>query len=522
MQQGSRMDLNDLCITLVLVNCLWLLALRPGWAWSIKALAVLALLGGTWWGRPAQAGWVALGPFLVLIALPFWLLLAAQRALHQRRFRAVWVMSSVLAILHPDARVKQMRRMIRVLPLFFRGQIADGLARAQQAGIEDVWLRNLAAVLNAQMSGQWEPLDAAFSRHGSDDPNILVGKLQAAAERGDGNAFVQSCEAIAQSDFTAERSAVLHLRAFAILGEVDTVEKILLGHSSLIASETREFWLAVAERISGRNRSAEDRWQKLRVSASETLRPMVERWWLQPSVGLIPAEARARASEALKETRAVIDHDHRFAVLSTRSQRWPIMTYTLGLALLAVFLVEVPGGSEDVDNLVRLGALRVPLTGESGEWQRMLTSGFLHVGPIHLAINLLGLWFLGGRVERAWGSWPVLIQFLICLVVSSSLLPWLTILNQGEPAVFAGASGGIMGLLGGLWGHLAVGRFRKGTPLVRHQFRAACVFILMQSLCDALTPQVSMTCHLIGLTTGMILGVLMGLWSARQVSQRAV
>ncbi len=516
------MDLNDLCITLVLVNCLWLLSMRSGWAWSIKALAVLVLLGGTWWWRPAQAGWVAIGPFLVLIALPFWLLLAAQRAMHQRRFRAVWVITTVLAILHPDMRVKQMRRMLRVLPLFFRGQIAVGLARAKQAGIEDAWLRNLASVLSAQMSGQWESLAAAFPRHGSEDPNLLVGRLQAAAERGDGNSFIETCEAIAASDFTAERSAVLHLRAFAILGEVDTVWKILLGHSSLIAGETREFWLAVAERISGASPSAEDRLQRLRGSASETLRPMVERWWLQPSMGQIPAEARARASAALQATRAVIDHDHRFAVLTTGSRRWPIMTYALGLVWLAVFLVEVPGGSEDVDNLVRLGALQVPLTGEPGEWQRMLTCGFLHVGPTHLALNLLGLWILGGRVERAWGALPVLIQFLICLVVSSSLLTWLTFLKPGEPEVFAGASGGIMGLLGGLWGHLAVGRFRQGTPLVRHQFRAACVFILMQSLCDALTPQVSMACHLIGLATGMILGVLMGFCSGRRGARRAV
>ena len=515
------MDLNDLCITLVLVNCLWMLALRPGWAWSIKALAVLGLLGGTWWWRPAQAGWVTLGPFLVLIALPFWLLLAAQQALHQRRFRSVWVMSTVLAMLHPDPRVKHMRRMLRVLPLFFRGQIADGLAIARRAGIDDVWLRNLAAVLDAQMSGLWEPLIAGFPRQGWEDPNILVGRLQASAECGDGNAFVQTCEVIAQSEFTAERSAVLHLRAFAILGEVDTVSKILLGHSSLIAKETREFWQAVAERNSGASPSAEDRLNRLRGIASESLRPMVERWWLQPSMGQIPAEARARAGAALSETRAVIDHDHHFAVLATRSLRWPVMTYALGLALLAVFLVEVPGGSEDVDNLVRLGALQVPLTGEPGEWQRMLTCGFLHVGPIHLALNLLGLWILGGRVERAWGALAMLLQFLICLIVSSSLLPWVTPMNLDEPSVFAGASGGIMGLLGGLWGHLAVGRFRKGTPLVRHQFRVACVFIVMQSLCDALTPQVSMTCHLIGLATGMILGVLLGLWRSRRVSPRA-
>ena len=516
------MDLNDLCITLVLVNCLWLLAMRPGWAWSIKAVTVLVLLGGTWWGRPAQAGWVAVGPFLVLIAIPFGLLQVAQRAMHHRRFRTAWFLTTVLAILHPHARNSQMQRMIRVLPHFFRGDVSSGLELAQKAGIDDLWLRHLGAVLSAQMSGHWEPLDEMVPHLRTDDPNVLVGRLQAAAERGDGNVLVQTCEAIAQSDFTAERSAVLHLRAFAILGEVDTVWKILLGHRSLIARETREFWLAVAERLSGQTRSADSRLKRLRESASETLRPMVERWLSQPTLGQFSPEDRLRASAALTETRAVIDHDHQYAVLSARSLRWPIMTYALALALIAVFLTEIPGGSEDPVNLIRLGALRVPLTGEPGEWQRLLTSGFLHVGPIHLALNLLGLLFLGSRVERVWGSRLVLIHFLICVWVSSRVLVWLTHLSHGEPGVFAGASGGIMGLLGGLWGHLAIGRLRKGTPLVRHQFRAACFFILMQSLCDMLTPQVSMTCHLFGLVTGMILGLLMGWWEGRRVNPLAV
>ena len=73
-----------------------------------------------------------------------------------------------------------------------------------------------------------------------------------------------------------------------------------------------------------------------------------------------------------------------------------------------------------------------------------------------------------------------------------------------------------MGLLGGLWGVLLIGRISQGTPLVRSQFRTACSFIVLQSVCDVLSPKVSMTCHLLGLAAGIIGGVLLGLRGGRR------
>ena len=112
--------------------------------------------------------------------------------------------------------------------------------------------------------------------------------------------------------------------------------------------------------------------------------------------------------------------------------------------------------------------------------------------------------------------------FLICMVYSAALLPCLTFLPPGETAVFAGASGGIMGLLGGLWGHLLIGRQRGTTSLVRHQFRMASTLIVIQNLGDMLMPQVSMTCHLIGLFTGILCGIVFALCGGRRgVNERS-
>lgn len=519
------MDLNDLCMTLVLVNCVWLLVMRPARVWLMKSLAVLALLGGAWWWKPESAGLIAIGPWLLLIMLPIGLQHWTMQLILQRHLGLARYTSAVLTILHLTASVRPLRVMIQVLSFLHRGEIAKGLQLAQEKGVYDTGLRNLGWVLEAQMTGQWQEFEqnlAGFSWSSLSDPSLLAGKVQAVVERGDWEQLIRLCAIIGHARFSAEQNAGLYLRSFAVLGDVDTVQKLFISRGPLLSRENREFWMAVAEQVSGHLESGEQRLKSMWPRSSPCLRPMIERRLAMPAVGPPDEEIRDRAMEELREVRSVINHEARYAVLSGGSSRWPVMTIALILVMLAVFLKEIPGGSEDTRNLEELGALVVPLTGEPGEWKHMLTSGFLHFGPLHLALNMLGLLFLGRLIERAWGPFWLLVLFLASVVMSGALLPWLTFLEPGETAVFAGASGGIMGLLGGLWGHLFIGRSIRGTPLVRSQFRAACLFIVMQSSCDLLTPQVSMTCHLIGLVTGMIAGVCMGLCGGRRCVSRQV
>ncbi len=513
------MDLNDLCITLVLVNCVWLLVMRPARVWWMKSLAVLGLLGVAWWWKPESAGLIAVGPWALLIMLPSWLQHWTMHLMLQRHLGLASSTSWVLRVLHPTASVRALRPMIQILSLLYRGDISQGLQLAQEKGIFDTGLRNLALVLEAQMTGQWQLFEQKVNESswsGLSDPSLLAGKVQAVAERGDWDELTRLCGIIAQTRFSAEQNAGLFLRVFAVLGDVSTVQDLLISRGPQLSRDNRNFWMAVAEQMQGQVESAQQRLKSMWPRSNPRLRPMIERQLATPAVGPPNEEIRDRALAELSEVRTVINHEARYAVLSGGPTRWPVMTIAIILVMLAVFHKEIPGGSEDTRNLEELGAMVVPLTGEPGEWKHMLTSGFLHFGPLHLLLNMLGLLFLGRLIERAWGPFWMLVLFLVCVVSSGALLPWLTFLEPGETAVFAGASGGIMGLLGGLWGHLLVGRSIRGTPLVRSQFRAACLFIVMQSACDLLTPQVSMTCHLIGLVTGMIGGVCMGRCGGRR------
>jgi membrane associated rhomboid family serine protease len=117
----------------------------------------------------------------------------------------------------------------------------------------------------------------------------------------------------------------------------------------------------------------------------------------------------------------------------------------LVLANLAVFgsLYLVPGQADE-GTLVRMGALFRPAV-VTGELWRLYTAMFLHAGWMHLGINMYGLYLLGRFTEDVFGSARYLAVYLVAGLggaIASTLF--------GAGALSVGASGAIMGLLGGL------------------------------------------------------------------------
>jgi len=135
----------------------------------------------------------------------------------------------------------------------------------------------------------------------------------------------------------------------------------------------------------------------------------------------------------------------------------------LAIALLAVYarLLLVEGGSPlrgfSVSTLVRFGGHWPPLV-EAGEWWRLGTSAFLHVGLWLVLFNLLALSQIGPAVEEVFGRLRMLFLFMLTAVAAN-----LGSEAFGLHAVAAGASGGLMGLIGVAagWGHV------EGTPQSR-------------------------------------------------------
>jgi rhomboid protease GluP len=121
--------------------------------------------------------------------------------------------------------------------------------------------------------------------------------------------------------------------------------------------------------------------------------------------------------------------------------------WVVGLALTTVLVWWVtegqPGGSESVQVLLRFGASHRPRV-THGQWWRLVTAIFLHIGLRHLLANIAALLVFGAAVLRAWGVG----RFYLCYLLSGVGGNVLSLALSSTAAVKAGASGAILGLLG--------------------------------------------------------------------------
>ena len=124
----------------------------------------------------------------------------------------------------------------------------------------------------------------------------------------------------------------------------------------------------------------------------------------------------------------------------------PVVTYGLIVinVLLFIAMYFFGEGSENVATLVRFGANYPPLI-QAGEYYRLITAGFLHIGIFHLFFNMYALYIVGSQLESFIGKTKFIIVYLGSMIIGN-LMSMLFIGNS----VSAGASGAIFGLFGAL------------------------------------------------------------------------
>lgn len=189
-------------------------------------------------------------------------------------------------------------------------------------------------------------------------------------------------------------------------------------------------------------------------------------------------------------------------------QRRIYATYLLIILNVLLFALEMKaGGSKNANTLDYLGAL-IPIKVASGQWWRIISANFLHYGPLHLATNMLALYFLGKLIEINLGITRYLFIYLFS-GIGSMLSFTIFSLAQGDSYAFlVGASAAIMGLVGTL---LAISGYiwvKKKTPMNAKRLRLVIVVIIVQFIFDNLIPQVSFQSHLFGLIFGFIFGLI--------------
>ncbi len=129
------------------------------------------------------------------------------------------------------------------------------------------------------------------------------------------------------------------------------------------------------------------------------------------------------------------------------SVKKPIITYgIIAICIFVFILMYIFGnGSNDITTLINFGANVDVLTISYHEYYRLFTCAFLHIGIIHLLINMYSLYVIGTQVENFFGKIKYIIIYIISAICAS-----LFSLVFSHNTISAGASGAIFGLMGAL------------------------------------------------------------------------
>jgi membrane associated rhomboid family serine protease len=161
------------------------------------------------------------------------------------------------------------------------------------------------------------------------------------------------------------------------------------------------------------------------------------------------------------------------------------------------------GSTSDIGGLVRFGA-NVKSAVAVGEWWRLPASTFLHIGVLHLVLNMYGLWIVGRLVEQMTGSLRFFAIYMVAGVAGAFASYYV-----GGPETSAGASGAVFGLLGALLIELRV--HRASYP---QRWRSALFGILLfltiaNIAIGFLYPAIDQSAHLGGLAAGALATLLL-------------
>ncbi|MDA8210367.1 MAG: rhomboid family intramembrane serine protease [Clostridia bacterium] len=188
-------------------------------------------------------------------------------------------------------------------------------------------------------------------------------------------------------------------------------------------------------------------------------------------------------------------------IFTVKKQRKPVVTRAiLVVNALVWLLMTVMGGSTNPEVLVFFGAKYPPLIIE-GQYWRLFTSMFLHIGVAHLLFNSYALYQLGTGAEYLYGSKKFALIYLVAGLwgsVASFLF---------SPNISAGASGAIFGLFGAF---LYFGR-REPQIFARGLGNGILAALLVNLAFGFVNPGIDNYAHVGGLFGGYLTSAAIGL-----------
>jgi rhomboid protease GluP len=168
---------------------------------------------------------------------------------------------------------------------------------------------------------------------------------------------------------------------------------------------------------------------------------------------------------------------------------------------IVIFILMAMSGAgimlPESESLIKWGANFKPVTLD-GEWWRLITSCFVHIGIIHLLMNMYALLYIGLLLEPYLGKTRFAVAYLLTGIVASITSLW-----WHDLTVSAGASGAIFGMYGVFLSLLTTDLIEKSA---RKALLTSIGVFVVYNLMNGMKAGVDNAAHVGGLLSGLVIG----------------
>ncbi len=170
---------------------------------------------------------------------------------------------------------------------------------------------------------------------------------------------------------------------------------------------------------------------------------------------------------------------------------------------LLIYLIMIAFGADlmspDGDTLLQWGANYRPAV-EAGEYWRLFTCCFIHIGVLHLLLNMYALIYVGILIEPILGKTRYILAYVLTGIAGS-----MTSIGWHPLTISAGASGAIFGMYGVFLALLFSSVVEKAT---RRPLLISMIIFIVYNLMNGLKAQVDNAAHIGGLLCGILIGFI--------------
>ena len=193
--------------------------------------------------------------------------------------------------------------------------------------------------------------------------------------------------------------------------------------------------------------------------------------------------------------------------MEKRIDRPEMITSIIAVGNILAWILNMIVGGGSVRGLLLSGGGYAKELGEAsfssvmvrGEWWRLLTCGYLHMGVFHLLFNLYALFLVGNKAEKYLGHFRFFLLYHTGTAITALL--WCFLFRNGS---MVGASLGIYASLGMYAVSAGADREKKVSRINKGQRNYLILYVLIGCLLGIGTIAV----HFIGFVVGMVSGWL--------------